>query len=216
MHGRIRRSLIVAVLLTTALTLTSAPPALSYQNQGPAIERDEPYRPQYHFSPAENWMNDPNGLVWYRGEYHLFYQHNPHGSTWGNMSWGHAVSRDLVHWEELDVALENTGDEHIFSGSIVVDERNTSGLGQPGRPAMVAVYTSWYPATGIQAQSLAYSIDAGRTWTRYQSNPVLDIGSRDFRDPKVFWYEPGGYWVMAVALAVEHKIQFYQIGRAHV
>ncbi|MDH6466289.1 sucrose-6-phosphate hydrolase SacC (GH32 family) [Micromonospora sp. A200] len=172
--------------------------------------RDEPYRPQIHFSPERNWMNDPNGLVWYQGEWHLFYQHNPEGAQWGNMSWGHAVSRDLFHWEELPVALPYSADEHIFSGSIVVDERNTSGFGRPGVPAMVAVYTSAYPATGIQAQSLAYSTDRGRTWTKYAGNPVLDLGSREFRDPKVFWDAEADYWVMAIVLATEHKVRFYR------
>ncbi|NYF59604.1 glycoside hydrolase family 32 protein [Micromonospora purpureochromogenes] len=171
--------------------------------------RDEPYRPQIHFSPERNWMNDPNGLVWYQGEWHLFYQYNPEGAQWGNMSWGHAVSRDLQHWEELPVAIPYSSDEHIFSGSVVVDERNTSGFGSPGAPAMVAVYTSWYPGTGIQAQSLAYSTDRGRRWTKYAGNPVLDLGSREFRDPKVFWDTRSGQWTMAVVLATEHKVSFY-------
>lgn len=174
--------------------------------------RDEPYRPQIHYTPERNWMNDPNGLVWYQGEYHLFYQYNPKAATWGNMSWGHAVSRDLLHWRELGVALPATEDEHIFSGSVVVDEHDTSGFGEPGRPAMVAVYTSAHPRTGIQAQSLAYSLDAGRTWTKYAGNPVLDLGSTEFRDPKVFWYGEGRYWVMAVALPTARKIAFYRSG----
>jgi levanase len=129
-------------------------------------------------------MNEPNGLVFYDGEYHLFFQHNPFGNAWGNMSWGHAVSRDLVHWTQLPVAIPAEGDELIFSGSAVVDRDDTSGFGTPGNPPMVAIYTSARP--GSQAQSLAYSLDHGRTSTKYAGNPVLDIGSSEFRDPKVF------------------------------
>ncbi|NHN76382.1 glycoside hydrolase family 32 protein [Azotobacter chroococcum] len=167
----------------------------------------EPYRPQFHFSPAENWMNDPNGLVYHDGEYHLFYQYNPFGDTWGHMSWGHAVSPDLMHWEHLPVAIPEQGDEMVFSGSVVVDKHNTSGFGSRRNPPMVAIYTSARP--GSQAQSLAYSTDRGRTWTRYAGNPVLDIGSAEFRDPKVFWYAPGRKWVMAVVAALEHKVKLY-------
>jgi fructan beta-fructosidase len=167
----------------------------------------EPFRPQFHYTPAMNWMNDPNGLVYYKGEYHLFYQYNPFGSQWGHMSWGHAVSRDLVHWRELSVAIPEQGDEMVFSGSAVVDRQNTSGLGTRRNPPMVAIYTSARP--GSQAQSLAYSTDRGRTWTRYAGNPVLDIGSGEFRDPKVFWYAPERKWVMVVAKAVERRISIY-------
>ncbi len=171
---------------------------------------DEPFRPGFHFSPPRNWANDPNGLVWYDGEYHLFYQHNPKDPDWGNMSWGHAVSPDLVRWTHLPLALEFTESEHVFSGSVVVDHDNTSGLGQEGAPAMVALYTAHDPSTGNQAQALAWSLDHGRTWTRHGGNPVLDIGSTAFRDPKVFWYEPGAYWVMAVALPLDQRVRFYR------
>ena len=167
----------------------------------------EPFRPQYHFTPAMNWMNDPNGLVYYKGEYHLFYQHNPFGDTWGHMSWGHAVSRDLVHWEHLPVAIPEEGDEAIFSGSAVVDHRNTSGFGTRRNPPMVAIYTSAYPDD--QVQSLAYSTDRGRTWTKYAGNPVLDDPDRDFRDPKVFWYEPEDEWRMVVAKSLQRRIAIY-------
>lgn len=168
--------------------------------------RTEPHRPQLHYTPAKNWMNDPNGLVWHDGEYHLFYQYNPEGDGWGNMSWGHAVSTDLLHWQELDVALPADDAEFVFSGCVVVDEHNTAGFGDF---ALVAVYTSSYPGTGIQAQSLAYSTDRGRTWTKYAGNPVLDIGSGEFRDPKVFWHEPDGRWVMAVVEALVRKVVLY-------
>jgi len=170
----------------------------------------EAFRPAFHYSPARNWMNDPNGLVWYDGEYHLFYQYNPLGTDWGNMSWGHAVSPDLQTWEELPVAIPFSDNEQIFSGSIVVDHANTTGFGTLGAPAMIALYTSVYAPSGRQAQSLAYSTDRGRTWTRYDGNPVLDTSSSDFRDPKVFWYHQGGYWVMAVVLAAERIVQFYR------
>ncbi|MFI6507285.1 GH32 C-terminal domain-containing protein [Streptosporangium sp. NPDC050855] len=168
---------------------------------------DQPHRPQLHYSPAENWMNDPNGLVHHNGEYHLFYQYNPQGDVWGNISWGHAVSTDLVHWKELGVAIPATDDEKIFSGSVVVDRKNTAGF---GRSAMVAIYTGWNPTTGVQSQSLAHSTDNGRTWTKYDGNPVIDLASKDFRDPKVFWYAKGGHWVMSVAMAADQKIRFYR------
>jgi fructan beta-fructosidase len=171
---------------------------------------DEPHRPGFHFTASRNWLNDPNGLVWYDGEYHLFYQYNPEGPDWGNMSWGHATTPDLVHWTELPVALEFSGAEHVFSGSVVVDHRNTSGLGTDGAPAMVAVYTAHDPVTRHEAQALAWSGDRGATWTRYAANPVLDIGQVDFRDPKVFWHEPTGCWVMAVALPVDQVVRLYR------
>ncbi|WP_206184692.1 glycoside hydrolase family 32 protein [Thermoactinospora rubra] len=172
-----------------------------------SLPRREPYRPQIHYTPARNWMNDPNGLVWHDGEYHLFYQYNPEGDQWGNMSWGHAVSPDLVHWEELGTAIPATEDEHVFSGSVVIDEHGTAGF---GRSAAVAVYTASCQRTGVQTQALASSADRGRTWTRYRGNPVLDIGSKDFRDPKVFWYAEGGYWIMAIARCSERRIALYR------
>jgi fructan beta-fructosidase len=169
----------------------------------------EQYRPQFHYTPARNWMNDPNGLVFYRGEYHLYYQYNPSGITWGNISWGHAVSTDLVHWRELPVAIPQDDTEYVFSGSVVVDKDNTSGFGTRDNPPLVAIYTSAFKASGIQAQSLAYSTDGGRTFTKYAGNPVIDIGSHNFRDPKVFWYEPSHTWLMVVALSADRKVRFY-------
>ncbi len=177
--------------------------------QTDSVTYRELYRPQFHFTPAKNWMNDPNGLVYYRGEYHLFYQYNPSGTTWGNISWGHAVSRDLVHWRHLPLAIPDAPDGFIFSGSAVVDYRNTSGFGRPGRPPMVAIYTRAAHQGCCQAQAIAYSLDRGRTWTKYAGNPVLDIGSGEFRDPKVFWYAPARRWIMSVVLATEHKVSFY-------
>jgi sucrose-6-phosphate hydrolase SacC (GH32 family) len=174
---------------------------------------EEPYRerwrPQLHFSPAKNWMNDPNGMVFHDGEYHLFYQYNPFGDRWGHMSWGHAVSRDLVHWEHLPLALAEESGVMIFSGSAVVDWRNTSGFGADGKPPLVAIYTGHYTERRLQNQHLAYSTDRGRTWTKHPGNPVLDIGEADFRDPKVFWHEPQGRWVMVVAWPVRRQVRFY-------
>ncbi len=169
----------------------------------------EPWRPQFHFTPATNWMNDPNGMVFYDGEYHLFYQFNPFGDKWGHMSWGHAVSKDLVRWEHLPIALYEENDVMIFSGSAVIDWKNTSGFGRDGKPPMVAIYTGHYTKKPLQNQQLAYSNDKGRTWTKYAGNPVLDLGEKDFRDPKVFWHEPTQRWVMAVSWPVQRKVRFY-------
>jgi fructan beta-fructosidase len=170
----------------------------------------EPFRLQFHFSPARNWTNDPNGLVYYKGEYHLFYQYNPFGDTWGHMSWGHAVSPDLVHWQHLPVALAEENGEMIFSGSAVVDWRNSSGLCRNqdagDTSCLIAIYTG---NSDHQSQSIAFSNDRGRTWTKYKGNPVIDLGLRDFRDPKVFRHEADRKWVMVAALPAEHKVRFF-------
>jgi sucrose-6-phosphate hydrolase SacC (GH32 family) len=141
----------------------------------------EPFRPQFHFTPERNWMNDPNGLVYYDGQYHLFYQYNPFGDKWGHMSWGHAVSSDLVHWKHLPLALSEQGEIMIFSGSAVIDFANTSGFGRDDQPPMVAIYTGHREerrqTKRVEDQRLAYSNDRGRTWTHYPSNPVINIGS---------------------------------------
>lgn len=164
------------------------------------------YRNQVHFSPRQNWINDPNGLVFHEGEYHLFFQYNPLGIRWGHMTWGHAVSPDLMHWKELAPAItEDT--VMAFSGSVVVDERNTSGFGSAGNVPMVAIYTGH--REGNQSQFLAYSLDKGRTWTKYTGNPVLDRKQKDFRDPNVFWHEPSGQWIMSVVLPQEQRALFY-------
>ena len=170
---------------------------------------DQPFRPQYHYSPKQHWTNDPNGLVYFEGEYHLFYQYNPFGETWGHMSWGHAVTRDLIHWTELPVALPEENGVMIFTGSTVIDERNSSGFCTGGKPCMVAVYTGHTPAPALQTQNLAYSNDRGRTWTKYKNNPVLNLNLSDFRDPDVFWSDDSKRWIMAVALPDDHKIRFY-------
>ena len=176
----------------------------------------EIYRPQFHFTPIKNWMNDPNGLVYFEGKYHLFYQYNPFGNVWGHMSWGHAVSKDLLHWEHLPLAIREENGIMIFSGSAVRDENNTSGFAEkPGQVPMVAIYSGHFiPDTSKrddyqQAQYIAFSLDRGRTWKKYDHNPVLDIHKKDFRDPKVFWYAPEKKWVMAVVWPLEHIVQFY-------
>ncbi|MFF6802779.1 GH32 C-terminal domain-containing protein [Streptomyces sp. NPDC012616] len=200
---RPRRRLLAAVAVLSGLGLVAASPAVA------DTLYHEPYRPQFHFTPAQNWMNDPNGLVYYKGEYHLFFQYNPSGNSWGNMSWGHAVSTDLVHWKQLPVAIPQDDQEMVFSGSVVLDASNATGFGTRKNPPLVAVYTSAQKASGKQQQALAYSTDGGTTWTKYHGNPVLDIGSKEFRDPKVFWYAPTRRWLMAVSLADQHKIAFY-------
>nr|WP_275897958.1 glycoside hydrolase family 32 protein [Halobacillus ihumii] len=182
---------------------------MNKSNASPKKQSDNYYneenRPQYHFTPEKNWMNDPNGLVYYKGKYHLFYQHNPYGNKWGNMSWGHAVSKDLVHWEHRPVALKPDDLGAIFSGSIVVDKHNTSGLFENGSGGLIAIYTS---AGETQQQSIAYSTDEGETWTKYSGNPVIPNSDIvDFRDPKVMWYEEDEKWVMTIA-AGDH-VRFY-------
>ncbi len=168
----------------------------------------ELYRPQFHFTPDSNWCNDPNGLVYNSGTYHMFYQHNPFGNQWGHMTWGHATSKDLLHWEHQPIAIPEEDGIMIFSGTCVVDHNNTSGFGKNGKVPMVAVYTGHIENVN-QSQHIAYSLDDGLTWTKYANNPVLDLQKKDFRDPKIFWHEPQKYWVMAVMLPVEHIVQFY-------
>jgi fructan beta-fructosidase len=164
----------------------------------------EMYRPQFHFTPEEKWMNDPNGMVFFNNEYHLFYQYHPFGTTWGPMHWGHAISKDMIHWEHLPIALYPDELGAIFSGSAVVDWKNTTGFFEDGQPGLVAIYTSagTYPDSDrpLQQQSLAYSKDNGRTWVKYEGNPVLsDVTITDYRDPKVFWHEATNKWVMVLA-----------------
>lgn len=164
------------------------------------------YRPSYHFTPLYGWMNDPNGMVYKDGEYHLYFQYNPYGSKWGNMHWGHAVSKDLVHWEHLDPAIARDPVGHIFSGSSVVDKKNTAGF---GKDAIIAIYTN-NSVNHDEIQCIAYSNDNGRTFTKYEGNPVLTPfdGLKDFRDPKVFWYEKGKCWYMIVS--ADKETRFYK------
>jgi fructan beta-fructosidase len=169
------------------------------------------FRPQFHFTPLKNWMNDPNGLVYYKAEYHLFFQYNPFGNRWGHMSWGHAVSPDMVHWKQLPVAIPEGNGVMIFSGSAVVDWHNSSGFCESSSSGddscLVAIYAGY---TGKeQNQNIAYSNDRGRTWTKYSGNPVIDLHRKNFRDPKVFWYDPGHKWIMVTVLAAEHKVRLF-------
>jgi fructan beta-fructosidase len=173
----------------------------------------EPFRPRFHFSPHANWCNDPNGLVWFDGEYHLFYQYNPLGDVWGHMSWGHAISTDLLTWTEMPVAIAEDDDGMIFSGSAVYDVHDTSGLGTKGAAPLVAIYTRHVAAIPQQqTQCLAFSTDRGRSWTKYAGNPVLDAGLAHFRDPKVFWHAPSEQWVMIVAVSDKNFVSFYASG----
>jgi len=176
----------------------------------------EAYRPTMHYAAKDTWLNDPNGLVFHEGIYHLYYQNNPFGNVHSNMSWGHATSTDLVSWKEQPVAVPCDETEEIYSGSIVVDTGNTSGFGADGQDPLVAIYTSAYkPGSlheGTQAQSIAWSTDGGYTWIKYANNPVLTRNSPEFRDPKVFRYNgPGGsYWVMVAVEAHDFAVLLYR------
>lgn len=179
--------------------------------QGLAQHSNEPYRPSFHFTPQKGWMNDPNGMVYLNGLYHLFFQYNPDSTIWGPMHWGHAISKDLMHWKELPIALYPDSLGTIFSGSAVIDTNNTAGF---GRNAMVAIFTQHNAesekagSSTFQNQSIAYSLDGGSTWTKYKGNPVIkNPGIRDFRDPKVFWYASQHKWIMTLA-TLDH-ITFY-------
>ena len=196
-------SLALAAIGATALA--QAPGNNKYQEQ---------YRPQVHFSPRAHWINDPNGMVYYNNTYHWFYQYYPGGTTWGPMHWGHAQSKDLIHWKEGPIALYPDSLGYIFSGSAVADIHNTSGFGKNGRVPLVAIFTHHDPKgeksgrNDFQNQSLAYSLDNGNTWTKYAGNPVLkNTGIRDFRDPKVMWFELQKKWV--ITLATQDHITFF-------
>lgn len=173
----------------------------------------ETYRPVYHHTPMYGWMNDPNGMFYKDGVYHLYFQYNPYGSMWANMTWGHSTSTDLTHWTYEGTAIVPDAWGAIFSGSCVVDKDNTAGF---GKGAVVAFYTSAKstPWGDVQSQSMAYSLDNGKTFIKYEHNPILTSTERDFRDPKVFWYAPGKHWVMM--LAVGQEMQIYSSGNLKV
>jgi fructan beta-fructosidase len=219
-----KNNICIGFLILLLINACSKSPVKSLINQnntgggGDTIATPASYRPLYHYTPSTNWINDPNGLVYYNGQYHLFSQYNPQGYVWGNMNWDQALSTDFLSWQETGVAIPeiNTGTETsmIFSGSAVVDNSNTSGFAtQAGQVPLVAVYTA--NNTGIsgnaisQTQCVSYSLDQGKTWTAYAKNPVLDIGSTQFRDPKVFWYAPSKTWVMIVSKPDVDSVRIY-------
>ena len=210
---RIALGILLVLLVCAGCQSTGKSPEPSAGHE--EFDRTEPHRPQFHFTPATSWMNDPNGMFYKDGEYHLSYQYYPDSTVWGPMHWGHAVSGDLVRWEHLPIALYPDSLGYIFSGSAVVDEANTSGFGTEGNPPVVAAFTHHDPigeqagADDFQAQSIAYSLDNGRSWTKYADNPVVrnNTGIRDFRDPKLIWHEQTRRWIMV--LAVYDRVQFY-------
>lgn len=196
------------VLLSILLALFST------ELRAQATKQAEPHRPQFHFSPKANWMNDPNGMVFLNGTYHLFFQYYPDATVWGPMHWGHATSKDMVRWQEQPIALYPDSLGWIFSGSAVLDVKNTSGFGKNGKAPLVAIFTHHNEkmekakSDKFQYQSLAYSLDEGKTWTKYAGNPVLpNPGIVDFRDPKVRWFEPQKKWIMT--LATKDRVTFY-------
>jgi fructan beta-fructosidase len=208
-------AMLFAVLLLSAVAACSQPATQEKVSSGARPGYGEPHRPQFHFSPPAMWMNDPNGMVFFDGEYHLFYQYYPDATVWGPMHWGHAVSTDLVHWQHLPIALYPDDLGYIFSGSAVVDWRNSSGFGVDGQPPLVAIFTYHDPERAKaggkdhEYQGIAWSTDRGRSWTKYAGNPVLPNTQKlqDFRDPKVFWHEDWQRWVMALS-ATDH-VQFW-------
>ncbi len=200
------------ILIT--ITLLASLARISFGQTRQSNPGSDTHRPQFHFSPKAHWMNDPNGMVYLKGTYHLFFQHNPDSTVWGPMHWGHATSKDMVHWQEQPIALYPDSLGTIFSGSAVVDVNNTSGFGKNGQIPLVAIFTHHNDklekakSDKYQYQSLAYSLDEGKTWTKHAGNPVVpNPGITDFRDPKVRWFEPQKKWIMT--LAAKDQVIFY-------
>lgn len=200
--------------LLASITLLAFVSHLSVGQVNQTAAKPEQYRPLFHFSPKAHWINDPNGMVYYKGTYHLFYQYYPDATVWGPMHWGHTTSKDMVHWQEQPIALYPDSLGYIFSGSAVADVNNTSGFGKNGLVPLVAIFTHHNPKLEKQSpektqyQSIAYSLDEGKTWIKYAGNPVLpNPGITDFRDPKVRWYEPQKKWIMT--LATKDRVTFY-------
>ena len=179
----------------------------------PLLNHKINYRPQFHFTPKNTWTNDPNGLVYYKGLYHLFYQNNPFATVWGHMSWAHATSKDLIKWKDEKMAIPEYKNKdsaviNIFSGTAIEDSFNTAGFGtENNKSPLIAIYTS-NVENGLQHQSLAYSLD-GIHFENYSNNPILNIQSKEFRDPKVFWHYPTKKWILIVSKPDLHKVQFY-------
>ena len=183
---------------------------ISFSQDNYKSNYNEPYRPQFHFTPESKWMNDPNGLIFYNGKYHLFYQYYPEGIVWGPMHWGHAISTDLLHWKQLPIALYPDKLGWIFSGSAVIDVTNSAGFGENAMIAIFTYHNDEIVKSGrknCESQGIAYSLDEGLTWTKYNANPVLNnSGEQDFRDPKVFWNEAIKKWNMVIAVGDKVKI----------
>src|ERR1700759_768573 len=176
---------------------TMAVAFISFMQNSIAQSYHEQYRPQIHFSPKAHWTNDPNGMVYFNGIYHLFFQYYPNATVWGPMHWGHAESQDMIHWKEMPIALYPDILGYIFSGSAVVDSNNTSGFGKHRKIPLVAIFTHHHPGDNKQSESLAYSLDGGYHWKKYAGNPVIrNPGVPDFRDPKVSWYKKERKWIM--------------------
>src|SRR6478735_7848163 len=212
------KSTINILLLSCVLGACGSSKTATEQESAPAVSTEssynEPHRPQVHFSPQANWMNDPNGMVYFNNQYHLFYQYYPDSTVWGPMHWGHATSKDMISWEHQPIALYPDTLGYIFSGSAVADINNTSGFGKDGKTPLVAIFTHHdakrekSDPEHVETQSIAYSLDEGMTWTKYSNNPVLkNPGIRDFRDPKVSWFEAGKKWIMT--LATTDRITFF-------
>jgi fructan beta-fructosidase len=204
----------IAIILLTQLMIAKTNAQDKKENTSSADLSEKLYRPYMHFTPAKGWMNDPNGMFYKDGIYHLYFQHYPDSTVWGPMHWGHATSTDLMHWKEQPIAIYPDSIGLIFSGSAVVDEHNTSGFGKNGKAPIVAIFTQHNMkgeqsgGVDFQNQSIAYSNDNGHTWKKYVGNPVIkNPGIKDFRDPKVIWHEATKKWIMV--LAVKNKVSFY-------
>lgn len=212
-----KRLLSLTIVFFLMVVVTTSCGIESNSGEPKMTAKDSPnYRPSFHFAPDSNWTNDPNGLVYYNGQYHLFFQYNPFGDTWGHMSWGHALSTDLMNWNQLPIALleqyaADSTPAMIFSGTAITDSFNTSGFGTYANPTLlVAIYTSHFAKSGKekQTQHIAYSLN-GEDFVFYDKNPVLDIGAKDFRDPKVFWHADTKKWIMILSKPDEYKLKLY-------
>lgn len=204
----------LCLFLLSQITMSWSQTQSAESDLNNSLGEEELYRPNFHFTPEQNWMNDPNGMFFYEGQYHLFFQHYPDGNTWGPMHWGHATTENLIEWDEKPIAIYPDEQGYIFSGSAVVDANNTSGLAEEGKTPIVAMFT-YHDAKGekegletFQSQAIAYSLDQGKTWKKYEGNPVIENpGIRDFRDPKMQWDELNNQWIMV--LAAQDKSLFY-------
>jgi len=204
----------LAIIVLFLVVACSSGPQKTTDTEDAAKPYSEKYRPQFHFSPDSAWMNDPNGMVFYDGEYHLFYQFYPDSTVWGPMHWGHAISTDLVHWQHMPIGLYPDSLGYIFSGSAVVDWKNSTGFGSTENPPLIAIFTYHNPeiaqagGVDVESQGIAYSLDKGRSWTKYEGNPVMpNDGNRDFRDPNVIWNAEIQKWNLV--LSAHDHVQIY-------